>query len=72
MVISTHLRMLISRADCSASAGVSVDYNAKIPIVGTCIRAFQNIYVPRSALQGKTAQAATVHGKSVTQAIADR
>ena len=51
---------------------MSVDYNAKIPVVGTCIRAFQNIYVPRSALQGKTAQAATVHGKSVTQAIADR
>ena len=49
-----------------------MDYNAKIPIVGTCIRAFQNIYVPRSVLQGKQNQSATTQGKSVTQAIADR
>ena len=49
-----------------------MDYNARIPIVGTCIRAFQNIFVPRSVLQGKPATSATTQGQSVTQAIADR
>ena len=54
-------------------AGVSVDYNAKIPVIGTCIRAFQNIYVPRSAAQGKQSKpGVTVQGTSVTAAIADR
>ena len=49
-----------------------MDYNANIPIVGICIRAFQNIYVPRSVLQGKQARSDTTQGKSVAQAIADR
>jgi 1-acyl-sn-glycerol-3-phosphate acyltransferase len=32
-----------------APSGVSLANNANLPVVGTCIKAFQNIYVPRSA-----------------------
>lgn len=32
-----------------APSGVSLASNANLPLVGTCIRAFQNIYVPRAS-----------------------
>ena len=51
-----------------APSGVSKESNAHLPLIGTCIKAFQNIYVPR----GKAAKTPTISGKSVSHAIADR
>jgi hypothetical protein len=56
-----------------APSGVSLEKNAHIPIVGTCIRAFQNIWVPRSA-HGSAQKAKEGRGDapSVSDLIADR
>jgi 1-acyl-sn-glycerol-3-phosphate acyltransferase len=35
-----------------APSGVSKESNARLPIVGVCIRSFQNIYVSRSSIEG--------------------
>ena len=42
-----------------APSGVALDFNARIPVVGTCIRAFQNIYVPRAAPSSASKAAAS-------------
>ena len=34
-----------------APSGVSKESNAHLPLVGTCIRSFQNIYVSRSSIE---------------------
>lgn len=49
-----------------APSGVSKASNADLPLFGTCIKAFQNIYVPR----GKKAAAGS--GKNISKAIAER
>lgn len=53
-----------------APSGVSKESNAHLPLIGTCIKAYQNIYVPR----GKKVKAGggLVNGKTISQAIADR
>ena len=60
-----------------APSGVSLSDNADIPIVGTCIKAFQNIYVSRSAHGSAEQEAAnrTPNGAkapSVSDMIAER
>ena len=57
------------------AAGVAIEYNARLPLIGTCIRAFQNIYVSRSAVYGQAKHQPSVMGdrsKTVSQAIAER
>ena len=34
-----------------APSGVSKESNAHLPLVGTCIRSFQNIYVSRASIE---------------------
>ncbi len=56
-----------------APSGVSLQNNAKLPVVGTCIRAFQNIYVPRSSHGSeRSTKAGRANGPSVADLIADR
>ena len=53
-----------------APSGVALDFNASLPLVGTCIRAFQNIYVPRSA-HGSAARRASSHNGKQSPSISD-
>ena len=56
-----------------APSGVALEFNAHIPVVGTCIRAFQNIYVPRSS-HGSAAKPAAggPRSKSVSDLVKER
>lgn len=42
-----------------APSGVSKASNANLPILGTCIKAYQNIYVPRESIDTKKVAATT-------------
>ena len=55
-------------------AGVSIEYNAHLPLIGTCIRAFQNIYVSREAVYGAKHQPSVMGNRNLTvsKAIAER
>ncbi len=59
-------------------SGVSKASNADIPLIGTCIKAYQNIYVPRESIDAKKTPATTsspANGaptKSVATLIAER
>lgn len=63
-------------------SGVSKADNADIPLVGTCIKAYQNIYVPRSSIDrnraakdfksGETLVTDGAKTKGVSQMIAER
>lgn len=63
-----------------APSGVSLASNADIPLVGTCIKAFQNIYVSRAAHGSAAGTDSAADGKnggngrtpSVSAMIADR
>ncbi len=58
-----------------APSGVALEYNAHIPVVGTCIKAFQNIYVPRSShgsAAKPTAAPGTLKAKSVSDLVQER
>ena len=52
-----------------APSGVSKESNAHMPLVGTCIRSFQNIYVSRSSIELAKRQEGT---PSVAEKIARR
>lgn len=52
-----------------APSGVSKASNADIPIVGTCIRSYQNIYVSRASIEGEKRKNGA---ESVSEKIAKR
>lgn len=52
-----------------APSGVSKESNAHLPLIGMCIRSFQNIYVSRSSIEGEQRKART---ESVSEKIAKR
>ena len=52
-----------------APSGVSKESNARLPLVGTCIRSFQNIYVSRASIENAKQQNG---GPSVAEKIARR
>ena len=52
-----------------APSGVSKESNANLPLIGTCIKAFQNIYIPRLGSKPTGSSPAI---KSMSRAIADR
>ena len=52
-----------------APSGVSKESNAHLPLVGTCIRSFQNIYVSRASIENAKQQNG---GPSVSEKIAKR
>ncbi len=55
-----------------APSGVSKADNADIPLVGTCIKAYQNIYVPRASLgKGMGKKATTSLNGGSTASISD-
>ena len=56
-----------------APSGVSLEKNARIPVVGTCIRAFQNIEVPSTSHgSAPKAKEGKSDGPSISDRIADR
>jgi 1-acyl-sn-glycerol-3-phosphate acyltransferase len=52
-----------------APSGVSKESNAHLPLVGTCIRSFQNIYVSRASIENAKQKSG---GPSVSEKIAKR
>ena len=54
-----------------APSGVSKASNADIPLVGTCIRGYQNIYVSRASIENAKGRANN-GAESVSQKIAKR
>ena len=52
-----------------APSGVSKASNADIPLIGTCIRGYQNIYVSRASIEN---QRRADGAESVSQKIAKR
>ena len=52
-----------------APSGVSKESNAHLPLVGTCIRSFQNIYVSRASIENAKRQNG---GPSIAEKIARR
>ena len=58
-----------------SAAGVAIEYNAHLPLIGVCIRAFQNIYVSKEAVYGRAKHQPSVMGDgklTISQAIAER
>jgi hypothetical protein len=55
-----------------APSGVSKASNADIPLIGTCIRGYQNIYVSRASIENAKGRGAANGGESVSQKIAKR
>ena len=76
------LSIYLCRYVLCCHSGVSKADNADIPLVGTCIKAYQNIYVPRSSIDrnraakesksGETLATDGVKMKGVSQMIAER
>lgn len=52
-----------------APSGVSKESNAHLPLIGICIRSFQNIYVSRGSIEGEKRKAGI---ESVSDKIAKR
>lgn len=54
-----------------APSGVSKDANADIPLIGTCIKGYQNIYVP-SKRKGRATQFDGAPRQNIAKVIVDR
>lgn len=57
-----------------APSGVSKESNASLPILGRCVRALQNIYVPdhRQVIKNENRKGSATKGVSFSQLIANQ